>query len=178
MEGIILILGHTNSMEGILSTIAQDRLQMGITVHQQHSTFAIVCTGGFGEHFNTTQYPHAMYAQQYLVEQGIDASLILNPVLSKNTVEDASLSRSVLEQYKPQMVIVVSSDFHMPRVKYLFTYFQPSQPITFISATSALSKECLQQLTSHEEQALARLKSMYLSENSIFTNFNHPTTDS
>ncbi|ULT24474.1 YdcF family protein [Sphingobacterium sp. E70] len=71
MNNIIIVLGAPNDARGNLSQIAQDRLNCAYNLYQANGSFRIVCTGGFGAHFNPTEKPHYFYAQKFLIEKGI-----------------------------------------------------------------------------------------------------------
>ena len=100
-DGVIVILGSPNSITGELSSIARERCTLALKLHQEHPTYAILPTGGFGPHFNRTNRPHGAYVRAHLIELGVPAELILDPVLSANTIEDARKSRPVLDQISP-----------------------------------------------------------------------------
>jgi uncharacterized SAM-binding protein YcdF (DUF218 family) len=102
MKGIIVVLGSPNSDTGLLSEIALNRLNCAISFYFNNPDYKILCTGGFGTHFNTTQVPHARYAIQYLIENHIDEADITQFALSSNTIEDAILAKSIIDTYKPQ----------------------------------------------------------------------------
>lgn len=77
-------------------------------------------TGGFGKHFNITDKPHGQYLTEYLKDKGISPDKILPFTNSSNTLEDAFFARSVALQLEIKYIIVVTSDYHMQRVKYIF----------------------------------------------------------
>ena len=69
MEGIIILLGSPNDEEGQLSSIGIERANCSIEEYRNHPDYKILPTGGFGEHFNKTDMPHASYAKHYLITQ-------------------------------------------------------------------------------------------------------------
>ncbi|MGV3588444.1 MAG: YdcF family protein [Adhaeribacter sp.] len=158
MEGIIVVLGAPNDEQGQLSIMALNRLQTGLRFYRHNQDFKFLCTGGFGPHFNTTNQPHAYYAAQYLISQGVPTTNILPYVLSRHTVEDASLVQPLLAQHKSDKVVVVTSDFHMPRAALLFNKYVTSQYILFLEAVSTLDAATLVKLQKHERNALAWLQ--------------------
>jgi uncharacterized SAM-binding protein YcdF (DUF218 family) len=52
--------------------------------------------------------------------RGIDPVAIIDSVMSTNTLEDASLSRPIIEQYNVGDILVVTSDFHYERARFIF----------------------------------------------------------
>jgi uncharacterized SAM-binding protein YcdF (DUF218 family) len=158
MKGIIIILGSPNDEHGNLSDIAISRLNRGLHEYRQHKGYKILCTGGFGEHFNVTNTPHAKYAQNYLLQSGVLRTDILEVVESQNTAEDALLAKPVVEKYGMKSLIIVSSDFHMKRVKYIFNKVFKGFHLTFCGAKSNLTEQKYKVLKNHEERELKKIK--------------------
>jgi uncharacterized SAM-binding protein YcdF (DUF218 family) len=158
MKGIIIILGSPNDDQGNLSETATGRLAQGLVELRHHAGYKILCTGGFGEHFNTTDKPHAFYAVRYLIAEGVSETDILEIVKSRNTVEDALLSQSIITKHGVRSLIIVSSDFHMKRVKHIFKKLFKSHNLTFSSAKTSFSKERYRSLRNHEKRELDKLK--------------------
>ena len=151
-------MGAPNDAQGQLSLMALNRLQTAIRFYRHNPGFKFLCTGGFGPHFNTSSQPHAYHAAQYLIAQGIPDTDILPYVFSRNTVEDAILAQQMLVPYNPQQVVVVTSDFHMPRAVLLFNKHVLNQNLLFVEAVSTLDAEALNKLAEHERNALRLLK--------------------
>ncbi|UCE42934.1 MAG: YdcF family protein [Candidatus Aminicenantes bacterium] len=158
MDGIIIILGSPNDDQGNLSEMATGRLAQGLAEFRRHKGYKILCTGGFGEHFNTTDKPHALYAIRHLIREGVPESDILEIVKSRNTVEDALLSKPIIAKHGVRSLIVVSSDFHMKRVKHIFKKVFTSRDLAFSSAKASFSKERIRALRNHEKRELDSLK--------------------
>ena len=94
MQKVVVVLGSENLPDGILGSIAKDRLNKCIAVFSEE--YHILCTGGWGDHFNTTEKSHASYAIEYLIGKGISKAFILPPILSGHTVEDAVMIKDFL----------------------------------------------------------------------------------
>ena len=158
MKRIILTLGAPNDEQGNLSPMALDRLECTLGLYQHNDHVKILCTGGFGESFNTTNHPHAYYSRRFLMEQGVSEDVLLEPVLTTNTVEDFRMSKPIIEREKPDLLLVVTSDFHMRRVKLLHDLILKYPHVVFIPAKSSLSGEELAPLVLHEELAVKSLQ--------------------
>lgn len=161
MEGIIVLLGAPNDAFGQLSTIAVERCQQAILEYQRHPGYKILPTGGYGAHFNETDRPHAYYSTRYLIAHGVPTEDILPPVISSNTVEDVRLAPPEIERSGARRVVVVTSDFHMPRAQFLFERERMGLEITFSGCETHLPPQELAALYAHEERALARLHNQY-----------------
>ena len=154
----IVVLGSPNDAEGRLSTIAVERCRQALSEYRQRPGAKVIPTGGWGEHFNTTAQPHGYYTRKYLESNGVPAGDILECVESANTVEDARLCRPIVERHGITGLIVVTSDFHLPRARFLFTREFPKAGLTFCGAATDLPADELARLKRHEEGALARLR--------------------
>lgn len=157
MKGIIVVLGAPNSDKGELSEIATNRLDKVLCFLKMNTGYKILCTGGFGPHFNTTDQPHAKYAADYLKEKGVPPDDILAYVLSNNTLDDVLKTKPLIQSYKPENLIIITSDFHMERASILFKRHLQDHNLIFIEATSTLDETRLSQLLAHERNALKKL---------------------
>ncbi|MBI2546171.1 YdcF family protein [Candidatus Woesearchaeota archaeon] len=158
MEGIIVILGSPNDDEGNLSDISTGRIAKAIQEYRSNPDFRILCTGGFGDHFNRTDKPHATYAVRFLIKQGIPEEYILEIAESHDTVEDALKAKPIIDKYNARNLIIVSSDFHMERVKYIFERIFSGYNLRFAEAQTDFSEERYNKLYAHENKELRKLK--------------------
>lgn len=158
MNHIILTLGGPNDDQGRLSRIAQDRLEYTYSLYKNNDNTRVLCTGGFGDSFNQTVHPHAYYAKQFLVEKGVQEKDFLEFTLSANTVEDFRISKPIIEREHPDTLMIVTSDFHMERVKILHDIIMKYPSVIFIPAKSSLTPSELAPLLAHEKQAIELLK--------------------
>jgi uncharacterized SAM-binding protein YcdF (DUF218 family) len=158
MKTAILVLGSINDEHGVLSPISQSRCDKALEVYQANPSSYLLCTGGFGENFNVTSLPHAVYTRRYLCTKGIAQDTFLEIAPSRFTVEDATLSKPILLTNGCSNLIVVTSDFHMDRVKLIFNHFLPEFDIEFVEADTPLPKTAVQRLVAHEVFAIEREK--------------------
>ena len=158
MNGIIVLLGAPNDNSGNLSSIAIERCEQAIREYKENSGYCILPTGGFGEHFNSTEKPHGYYSSGYLKSKGVSKKDILEIIESRNTIEDASLSKKVISRYSVLNLIIVTSDFHRDRAEYLFRKEFSSMKLRMSCCQSELPEEELNKKCQHERSALIRLK--------------------
>jgi len=158
IDGVIIVLGAPNDAQGRLSSIALERCSQAFSEFKKHPNYAVLPTGGWGEHFNTTDKPHGFYVRRELLGRGIPESAFLPCVESTNTVEDASLSRQILEAFPDASLIVVTSDFHSGRAQFLFEQAFPERRIVISESATDLPPDELARRRDHEHQALARLR--------------------
>lgn len=157
MKGLILALGAPNDAFGRLSIMAQNRLDTVLSLYKYNPSFLITCTGGIGKPFNETDQPHYYYSYQYLRKKGIPDNALVDPIYSTHTVDDFTQSKELIHTISPTVLIVVSSDFHMERVKIIHDRFLKFPSTVFIGAVSTVSEEMLKELISHESKAIQKL---------------------
>jgi uncharacterized SAM-binding protein YcdF (DUF218 family) len=153
----VVVLGFLNDERGVLSGVAIARCRQAIVEFRKHPGSRIIPTGGWGQHFNTTSKPHGHYLREYLERQGIPGAAIVECVESANTIDDARLCRPLVERYGFRTLIVVTSDFHMARARFLFTRAFPDVALVFSGARTTLPAAELQARIAHERNALAKL---------------------
>ncbi len=155
-KNILVVLGSPNSPEGELSAISKSRLNYCKTVFTKDNL--IVCTGGWGDHFNTAKLAHAHYAKTYLIENGILESAFLDFALSKHTVDDAVKLIPILGAFKNPNVTVITSDYHLERVTLIFTEILKTYNLKFIGVASNLDKPEYDALVQHEKKRVKAIK--------------------
>lgn len=158
MKNLILVLGAPNDENGNLSSIALDRLNGAYELYRFNRNAHVLCTGGFGKSFNTTDKPHAYYAQSYLIDKGVSDDDLPEYVLSSHTVDDMRMSRDFIFKSAPSLLMVVTSDFHMKRVMILYEILINYPSVVFVPARSTISENELAALILHEEKAIHELK--------------------
>ncbi len=158
MKTIIMVLGAPNDEYGHLSAVALDRLYRAYDLAINNESALILCTGGQGDHFNITDKPHTYYAQNFLSLKGINPNRFLPGIPSKNTIEDFSLSKETLEEINPDLLIIITSEFHMERVQLISETIVPSINKFFVSVSSSLLDSELRPLMEHEKIAVQFLK--------------------
>lgn len=157
MEGIIIVLGSKNDEKGNLSPNSKNRVDRAIEELKKNQDYKLLLTGGFGK-FNLTSKPHAQYLKEYALEKGIKEDDILGIIESGNTVEDAYLSKPILDKYNPKQVFVSTSNFHLPRAKFIFEKILPQYKLKFLGSKESTSPLVLKKLIIHEKLALAAMK--------------------
>ena len=155
---VIVVLGSPNFPDGTLGPIALDRLQGCLSIFnpQKHK---ILCTGGFGTHFNTSPIAHANYLKDFLIQKGVPSTAFLPLALSSNTVEDAVMSKSILKEVEYKNLIILTSEYHLARVKFIFTEILKDFNLNFNAVTHHSIDDVLEPLIQHEKVAMDLLNS-------------------
>lgn len=161
LPGLIVVLGSPNDDQGNLSEIGIGRLELALQWYGERLPgWKLLLTGGFGEHFNRTSIPHSEYAKQFLASRGVPETDFVEFALSRNTVDDALQSRPIVERYSCPALLVISSDFHIPRVEFVFRSVFADRTLTFAGAPYIDSRppEERERLTAHEQRELVSLR--------------------
>ena len=155
---VIVVLGSPNFPDGTLGPIALDRLLgcLGIFDPTKHK---ILCTGGFGAHFNTSPVAHANYLKDFLIQKRVPSTAFLPLALSSNTVEDAVMSKSILKEVEYKNLIILTSEYHLARVKFIFTEILKDFNLSFNAVTHHSIDDVLEPLIQHEKVAMDLLNS-------------------
>ena len=153
---VIVVLGSPNFPDGTLGPIALDRLQgcLSIFNSQKHK---ILCTGGFGAHFNTSPVAHANYLKDFLILKGVPSTAFLPLALSSNTIEDAVMSKSILMKTVFKDLIITTSEYHVARVEFIFTEILKDFNLNFKSVAHHSIDDVLEPLIQHEKVAMDQL---------------------
>ena len=153
---VIVVLGSPNFPDGTLGPIALDRLQGCLSIFnpQKHK---IHCTGGFGTHFNTSPIAHANYLKDFLIQKRVPSTAFLPLALSSNTVEDAVMSKSILIKTEFKDLVIITSEYHVARVKFIFTEILKDFNLNFNAVTHHSIDDVLEPLIQHEKMAMDQL---------------------
>ena len=158
--GVIVVLGSPNDDQGRLLSIALERCSRALMEFRRNPEYAVLTTGGWGAHFNTTDKSHGYYVQEELIARGIPESAFLPNVESSSTIEDASLSQTALSAFPDAEIIVVTSDFHAARAGYLFERSFPGREIRISTSITKLPPDDLALLQNHERRAMEKLRNL------------------
>lgn len=155
-KDVLVVLGASNSPAGELCEVSKSRLDLCVDNYTPGKL--VLCTGGWGTHFNTSKEAHAIYAKNYLMEKGVAKEDFLDLAISNNTVDDAVQIKSIISTLGALKLIVVTSDYHLERVKLIFSEVLMEYDIKFIGAPSELENKDFERLIAHENSAIETIK--------------------
>lgn len=162
LPGLVLVLGSPNDEAGLICAMGQGRIALGLALYRERAAagWKLLLTGGYGAHFNTTALPHAHYARALMLENGVPPDDVVELAESRNTVDDALAARPIVERHGAPKLLVVSSDFHLPRVEFVFRRVFPDRTLAFAGAPYLATRPPDEQarLQAHEERELANLR--------------------
>lgn len=157
-DGIIVLLGHENDASG-LSEIAKDRCDKAIELANEYPGYSILPTGGFGKDFNVTDRAHGELLRDHLLRKGILPERVLSYLNSSNTLEDALSARKIAVDRNASVLLIVTSDFHVRRARYIFQRIFPDITLIFHACNRRDNSKKLEQ---EEDQKLAALKAEWV----------------
>lgn len=107
----IIVLGAQVKPDGGLSLQLQWRLDAAVKAWQDHPCWVVVC-GAKGDN-EPVEEAYAM--RDYLLTQGVPLEMILTEAESYNTRQNINHAAQLLDDKDVQRVVVVTSDYHLPR---------------------------------------------------------------
>lgn len=152
---VLIVLGSLNSPTGELSDISKSRLNYCAKIHQKGNL--VICTGGWGDHFNTSTNSHASYAKKHLIEKGVLESDFLEFALSGHTVDDAVKVKPILAALDNIKLTIITSDYHLNRVKLIFNEILEGYHMDFVGVESNMPQEEFEAAVQHENTAIASI---------------------
>ncbi|RXK52152.1 YdcF family protein [Aquirufa rosea] len=154
---LLIVLGSPNTPNGQLGQIALDRVNYCFHLFEQEPK-PILCTGGFGNHFNLSPWPHAELLKNKLLQLGVNDDYFLPLALSANTVEDATKSLAILQNYAVATLQIITSNYHLERVKLIFDIILSSWDREYFGVEHVADLPELASLMAHEQKAIAQIK--------------------
>lgn len=135
----IIILGYPAKSSHKPGPILRSRLDKGIELYKQGLAKKVVLTGAAVRNANI----EAEVMAEYCKRNGIDEDALILEKKAYNTYENALYTRKIMKAQKLRTGIVVTSDFHIPRARYIFRHFAKDlqfEPAPYPVNTFPLSK--------------------------------------
>jgi len=150
MEAII-ILSYAIRQDGTLTDIAKERADTALELLTKNKYDKIIASGGAGGFEKEKPVSEAESIKRYLTERGIDEKFIIKEEKSKDTIGNAVFAKKIAGEEKIKNFLVVTSDFHIERAKYVFDFvFGNGYNMEYAeSKTKILTKEIL----GHEKES-------------------------
>jgi len=130
----ILIPGGGLLLDGSLPSWTQSRLDRALELKDQ--TRWIACLSGGTVHkpppVNDAGYPiyESRAAAEYLINNGLKPEKVLTEICSYDTIGNAYFSRLLFaEPFKLSKLLVLTSNFHMPRTRAIFEWIYRLTPL-------------------------------------------------
>ena len=125
MYDAILVFGHLVKKDDSLSEEQILRLDAGIDLLNKKKAKNIIMSGGFGDHFNKTKKSLAYHMKEYALKKGVPNKSIVLEEKSYDTVDNIIFSKILLKRHDWKSLFLVSSKYHMPRIKMICKFIMP-----------------------------------------------------
>ena len=151
---LIIVLGHFDHTPHLTAT-GRERLDAAIALLSahaglRHSLAVTGCAAGVPRTDEVIAYLRAQHA--------VDDTEAIELVDSHNTAEDAFLCEPLVSRYSPERLVVVTSDYHVARARYIFEQVFAHLAVEMCPAAHWAAQDELRALLAHEEQALEALR--------------------
>lgn len=158
----MIILGCQVMTTGPSQSLA-DRLDKAIWYLEQFPDLDIIVSGGQGDNEPTTE---AYAMATYLVDAGVDISQIFQEGDSRNTHQNLSFSRTLIEEHQlSEHVVIVSSGFHLTRAQLLWNRVGGTMETLSVLAAPVTHFESF--VKSHIREPLALVKSFLFDQGRV-----------
>lgn len=124
VDGIIVLGGSINPQDSVASrqpalTDGAERLTQAAVLAREYPHALVVFTGGSGLLFDQTS-KEAPVAAALLRDLGVEPGRIILEDLSRDTFENAVLTRDLVQPQEGEHWLLITSAFHMPRAIGVF----------------------------------------------------------
>lgn len=104
--------------KGKMSNVSKSRLDVAIRLHENKSSSKLILVGGFSNRKAKISEAEAM--KRYLIQNGIDRKNIIKEESSIDTIGNIFfLKQNILKPNRWNNLLIITSDFHMERVKII-----------------------------------------------------------
>ena len=117
----IVVLGYALNWNGSMKQELVDRLETGLACAEKYPNAVVVVTGGGTALFNPCVTEGGQMGK-WMLEHGLEEDRLIVEDRASNTVGNADNTFRILAQEHPQVdsVVMVTSDYHIPRGSVLF----------------------------------------------------------
>lgn len=164
MKDVIIILAGGINNDGSLPDLPKSRVDCGIQHFRNGDARVLIMTGKYGFWLDwQKQIPPRSEAEamkEYAISKKIPSDSILTEQESKDTLGNAYFTKvNILEPNNWKNILVVTSDFHLERTKYIFDLVLGAEySITYDTVKTMLPPEKITSLEEQEKKTIAILK--------------------
>lgn len=164
----IVVLGGGVDLKGYLPSYVYQRLNKAIEIYKKigHKNLKIIVSGKYSFLYNQLKkYPPFTEAEimaQYLISKNIPQEKILLEKKSKDSIGNAYyLKKNFFLPKKINRAIIITSNFHLPRIKFIFQkIFGSAYKFDFVGVQENLPKEEEKKVIERQKQLLEKTKNI------------------
>lgn len=147
IKDVIVVLAGGVNNDGTLPPNAKLRVKKGVELYNQGKAPKIIMSGAYGFWFDWLKKVPPIYESEamktYALSLGVPKEDIFIEVESKDTFGNAYFVKvSFLEKYNWENIVVVTSDYHLPRAKIIFNIILgPEYLIEYMGSKKILTEK-------------------------------------
>lgn len=157
----IVVLGGGIDLRGNIPNYVYTRLDKAIKLYKELG-LSILVSGKYSFLYSSSKPPitEASKMFQYLVAKGVPEKNIIKEEFSKDTVGNAYyVKKYIFLPKRENKAIIVTSDFQIPRVEYIFNkIFGSDYKLKFVSVKSFLSRQEKKKVFQRQKELLLKTK--------------------
>lgn len=161
----IVVLGGGIDLNGNLPPHVYQRLDKALKLYKKLPRSKIVLSGKYSFLYSLKKPPitEAEKMAQYLIEKGVPKKDIFLEKKSQDTISNAYyLKTDFLLPLKEKRAIVVTSDFHQQRVRYIFKkVFGEGYQFQFIATPSGLPEKAKEKIFRRQKELIFKTKELF-----------------
>lgn len=108
---VLVVLGNRLNDDGSITKFQKERLEMALEIIEKYNPLKVILSGGIANPVPNKSEAEAM--EEYLLNKGIDKSLLIKEDKSRHTGENASFSVPIAKLLGADTIIVCTSDYHL-----------------------------------------------------------------
>ncbi len=159
MSEIIIVLGGGVDEKGNIPDEVKERILLAKKIYEKKKQF-ILMTGFKGMYEKKIiKISEAKAMKTFAKEKGIPSKNILTENKARDTIGNAFFSRTILETKKITRATIITSQYHMKRVKYIFNkIFSKKYTLMFESSKEVLNNSYLEEKNKKEKELILKTK--------------------
>ncbi len=126
-KGVIICLGSSFLKEKTIENMAL-RAEKSIELYNEKKASKIIFTGGFNTRKDISE---AQYMANIAIKSGVDKNNIVLEEKSSTTIGNAYYSQIIMDNSEFNSAIIVTSPYHIGRVKYIFKKIMNNKQLCF-----------------------------------------------
>lgn len=157
----IVVLGGGINPDGSLPKHQFARLDRANEIFFEIPDSKIILCGKYSFLYeeNTPPITEARAMQSYLIQKGIDSKDLILEEDSKDTIGNAYyLKKNTLKDTEFEKLIIITSEFHLERVKFIFGKFFEPELTEFVAVKNTETGEKVEKIKARQELLLAKTK--------------------
>lgn len=158
MSDVIIVLGRGIKEDGSLPIDPKSRINKAVELYNNKVAPFVVMSGAWTYHLDINpSQSEAQAMKEYAIKKGIPGSAIIEESKSKDTIGNVYFTKKdIVEPRGFRDITIISSEDHMPRVKYLFQkIYGDTYILRFVTSRRVLDDAAYEKEMAHEYNSMA-----------------------